>query len=114
MDLIKSEKELDRKLRNRIKDLLKVAKTKKEIRNNNEDKLEKELGFQTSMKKFHKPVTEKMEKSNKNVVKSIQNAIENISQLEPPRVSEIEYKLFELGNLFEEKSSTGTHIKLRA
>lgn len=82
MNLNELEKDREREKRKRIQDSLKVVKLKKQIRGNNEKQLENKLGVQESLEIFHKPVTEeleKYEKSNKEVVKGIQNALDNIS-----------------------------------
>ena len=81
MGILERERERKQKKKH-ISDLLKLIKVKNEIKKINENKLKQELGIESSLKKFHKPVTEeseKYEKTSKEVVKSIQNALENIS-----------------------------------
>lgn len=76
------EKERKHKLIKQIKDAIKLVKIEKEIRKNSEDQLKDKIGIQKTLEEFHKPVTqeiEKYEKVNKEVVKSIQNVVENIS-----------------------------------
>lgn len=53
-------KERDRKLREEVKNDLKVFKLQAEIRRNNEQQLAQELGFQRSLSDFHKPVVDKL------------------------------------------------------
>lgn len=82
MNLNDLEKQRERKLRMKIKHSIEKMKLVKQIRKNNEDQLKEKLGIQKTLEEFHKPVTqeiEKYEKSNKDVVKSIQDAVENIS-----------------------------------
>ena len=88
----------------------------KEIRLNKEDQLKEEIGVQRNLEKFHKLVTqkiEKYEKSNKKVVEKIQNEIENISfpPLESLRIQAINYEPSIFERLFEEKLPVGTQIK---
>lgn len=55
------QKERNKKLREEAKNDLKVFKLEAEIRRNNEQQLEQQLGYQKSLTDFHKPVTEKLE-----------------------------------------------------
>ncbi|GFU29723.1 uncharacterized protein TNCV_4325461 [Trichonephila clavipes] len=75
------QKERSKKLRDEVKNDLKVFKLQAEIRRNNEHHLEQELGFQKSLSDFHKPVTEQLQQqelSRKEHFKTITDAIDNI------------------------------------
>ncbi|GBO29381.1 hypothetical protein AVEN_218016-1 [Araneus ventricosus] len=80
------QKERNKKLRDEIKNDLKVFKLLAEIRRNNEQQLEQELGIQKSLSDFHKPVTEKQGIARKEHFKAIKDAVENIplSIYQPP------------------------------
>ncbi|GBN44204.1 hypothetical protein AVEN_148426-1 [Araneus ventricosus] len=54
------QKERNKKLKE-VKNDLKAFKLQAEIRRNNEQQLEQELGSQTSLSDFHKPVTERLQ-----------------------------------------------------
>lgn len=81
------QQERNRKLKEEVKNDLKVFKQQAEIRKYNEEKLREQLGIQRALTDFHKPVTEKMEQheearmSNmqalKEVIDSIPLAIDN-------------------------------------
>ncbi|GFV58022.1 uncharacterized protein TNCV_2573181 [Trichonephila clavipes] len=75
------QKERSKKLRDEVKNDLKVFKLQAEIRRNNEHHLEQKLGFQKSLSDFHKPVTEQLQQqelSRKENFKTITDAIDNI------------------------------------
>ncbi|GBO36547.1 hypothetical protein AVEN_166992-1 [Araneus ventricosus] len=75
------QKERNKKLREEVKNDLKVFKLQAEIRRNNEQQLEQELGIQKSLSDFHKPVTEKLQQQDiarKEHFKAIKDAVENI------------------------------------
>ena len=117
MNLNNLEKERQKKILKNIKDKIELVKLEKEIRQNNEGDLKEKIGVQRSLEKFHKPVIkelEKYEKSNKDIVNSIQNAFDNISfpTLESSRIPEIDYEPSYFEKLFQEKSSAGTQTAL--
>ncbi|GFW00191.1 uncharacterized protein TNCV_2914731 [Trichonephila clavipes] len=75
------QKERSKKLRDEVKNDLKVFKLQAEVRRNNEHHLEQELGFQKSLSDFHKPVTEQLQQqelSRKEHFKTMTDAIANI------------------------------------
>ncbi|KAF8791287.1 hypothetical protein HNY73_006175 [Argiope bruennichi] len=76
-----SEKERNKKLREVVENDLKVFKLQAEIRRNNEQQLEQELGLQKSLSDFQRPVTEKLrqnEHSRKEHLKAITNSVASI------------------------------------
>ena len=75
------QKERNRKLREEVKNDLKVFKLQAEIRRNNEQKLGEELGIQRALSDFHKPVTEKLqqhEDARVNNLQVLKDAIDSI------------------------------------
>ncbi|KAF8769811.1 hypothetical protein HNY73_017420 [Argiope bruennichi] len=83
------QKERNKKLREEVKNDLKVFKLQAEIRRNNEQKLEQELGFEKSLSDFHKPVTEKLQEqelSRKEHFKAITDAVASIPLSTPPAI----------------------------
>ena len=109
MNLNNLEKERQKKILKNIKDKIELVKLEKEIRQNNEGDLKEKIGIQRSLEKFHKPVIkqlEQYEKSNKDIVNSIQNVMENISfpALESSRIPEIDYEPSYFEKLFQEFS----------
>lgn len=85
------QKERNRKLREEVKDELKVFKLQGEIRRNNEQQLEQKLGIQKSLSDFYKPVTEKLQEqevTRKEHLKIIKNAVDKISPQPPLQIEQ--------------------------
>lgn len=75
------QKVRNKKLKEEVKNELKVFKLQAEIRRNNEQQLEQELGIQKSLSDFHKPVTEKLQQQDnarKEHFKLLKDAVDNI------------------------------------
>ena len=80
MDLNKLEKMREKKQRKHLKDSFEISQIIKEIRMKKIN-WKKKLGIERSLEKFHKPITqeiEKYEKLSKEVVEKTQNPIKNI------------------------------------
>lgn len=86
------QRERNKKLREEVKNDLKVFKLQTEIRKGNEERLRQELGIQKSLTDFHKPVTEKLEQHEvlrKEHFKAIEEGFKNLPQIEAPPPADI-------------------------
>ncbi|GFY22239.1 uncharacterized protein TNCV_3298821 [Trichonephila clavipes] len=107
MNAIQNER--SKKLRDEVKNDLKVFKLQAEIRRNNEHHLEQELGFQKSLSDFHKHVTEQLQQqelSRKEHFKTMTDDIDNIPlaiENIPPAIEHPPAEIYNFDNELDEE-----------